>query len=65
MSWVLGGANDIFALSSDLKKANRDLHEDFIRAYESQSCLWSIKSKAYHDKAKRDVVYDVLLKNIG
>jgi hypothetical protein len=49
MSWVLGGANDIFAISSDLKKASRDLLEDFIRAYESQSCLWRIISKDYHD----------------
>jgi hypothetical protein len=45
MSLVLGGANDIFAMSSDLKKASRDLFEDFIRVYESQSCLWRIKSK--------------------
>jgi hypothetical protein len=65
MSWVLGGANDIFAMSSDLKETSRDLPEDFIRAYESQSCLWRIKSKDYHDKAKRDAAYDILLKNIG
>jgi hypothetical protein len=65
MSWVLGGANDIFAVSSDLKKASPDLLEDFIRAYESQSCLWRIKSKEYLDKAKRDAAYDILLKNIG
>jgi hypothetical protein len=30
MSRVLGGANDIFAMSSYLKKASRDLLEDFI-----------------------------------
>jgi hypothetical protein len=64
MSCVLGGANDIFAMSSDLKKINTDLLEDFIRAYESRSCLWRIKSKDYHDKAKRDAAYDILLKNI-
>jgi hypothetical protein len=62
MSLVLVGANDIFAMSSDLKKINRDLLEDFIRAYESQSCLRRIKSKDYHDKAKRDAAYDILLK---
>jgi hypothetical protein len=48
-------------MSNGLKKINRDLL-DFIRAYESQSCLWRIKSKDYHDKAKRDAAYDVLLK---
>jgi hypothetical protein len=52
-------------MSSDLKKASSDLLEDFIRAYESQSCLWHIKSKDYHDKAKRDAANDILLKNIG
>jgi hypothetical protein len=47
-------------MSSDLKMANRDLLEEFIRAYESQSCLWRSKSKDYH-KAKRDTAYDILL----
>jgi hypothetical protein len=43
---------------------SRDLLEDFIRAYESQSCLWRITSEDYHDKAKRDAAYDILfLKN--
>jgi hypothetical protein len=65
MSCVLGRANDIFVMSSDLKKINRGLLEDFIPAYESQSCLWRTKSKDYHDKAKRDAAYDILLKNIG
>jgi hypothetical protein len=32
------------------------------RAYERQSCLWRIKSKDNHDKAKRDAAYDILLK---
>jgi hypothetical protein len=49
-------------MSSDLKKNNRDLFEDFIRAYESQPCLWRIKSKDYHDKAKRNAAYVILLK---
>jgi hypothetical protein len=52
-------------MSSDQKKASRDLLEDFIRAYESQSCLWRIKSKDYHDKAKRDAAYDILFKKYG
>jgi hypothetical protein len=49
-------------MSNDLKKVNRDLLEDFIRAYESQSCLWRVKSKDCHDKAKRDAAYDILFK---
>jgi hypothetical protein len=49
-------------MSSDLKKASRDLLEGFIRAYESQSCLWRIKYKDYHDMGKRDAAYDILLK---
>jgi hypothetical protein len=36
-----------------------------IRAYESQSCLWRIKSKDYHNKAKRDAAYDILLNKYG
>lgn len=49
------------AMSSDLKKVNRELLEDFIRAYQNQPCLWHVKSKDYHDKAKRDAAYDILL----
>jgi hypothetical protein len=49
-------------MSSDLNKVNRNLLEDFIRAYVNQSCLWRIKSKDYHDKSKRDASYDILLK---
>jgi hypothetical protein len=46
---------------SDLEKASRDVLEDFIQAYRSQSCLWRIKSKDYHDKAKRNAAYGILL----
>lgn len=45
-----------------MKKSNRELLEDFIRAYESQPCLWRVKSKDYHDKAWRDAAYNMLLK---
>jgi hypothetical protein len=44
-------------MSSNLKKANHDLLEDFIGAYESQSCLWRIKSKDYYDKTKKDAAH--------
>jgi hypothetical protein len=49
-------------MSSYLKEVNRDLLEDFIQAYERLSCLWRSKSEDYHDKAKRDAAYDILLK---
>jgi hypothetical protein len=49
-------------MSSDLKNVNHNLLEDFIQAYKSQSCRWHIKSKDYHDKAKRDAAYHILLK---
>lgn len=48
-------------MSSDLKKANRELLEEFIRAYQSHPCLWRIKSPEYHDRTKKDAAYDRLL----
>lgn len=51
----------VFIMSSDLKKVNRELLEDFIRTYQSQLCLWNGKSKDYHDKSKRNVAYNLLL----
>jgi hypothetical protein len=48
-------------MSSVLKKVNRELLKDFIRVYQSQPCLWRIKSKDFHDKTKRDAAYDMLL----
>lgn len=48
-------------MSSDLKRSNRGLLEDFIRAYENQPCLWRIKSPEYHDRVKKDAAYKILL----
>lgn len=48
-------------MSTDLKKINRDLLEDFILEYKNHPCLWRIKSKEYHDKQKRDAAYNALL----
>lgn len=48
-------------MSSDLKKVNRELLEEFIREYQNQPCLWRIKSSEYHDRAKKDAAYDILL----
>jgi hypothetical protein len=47
-------------MTSDLRKRNRDVLEEFIRIYQSEQCLWRIKSKEYHDKAKRDAAYQRL-----
>lgn len=46
---------------SGIPKTSQQLLEDFIRAYQNHPCLWRIKSKDYHDKAKKDAAYDVLL----
>jgi hypothetical protein len=56
---------DICAMSSDLKKVNSDLLEDFIRLYESQSCPWRIKFKHDNDKVMWDAAYDIIFKNMG
>lgn len=52
---------DCFVMSTDLKKVNRELLEEFIRQYQNQPCLWQIKSPEYHDRAKRDAAYNILL----
>ena len=51
-------------MSTDFKKINRELLEDFIIAHQSQQYPWRIKSKDYHLKAKRDAAYGLLLINI-
>ena len=51
-------------MSTDLKKVNHGLLEDFILAHQSQRYPWRIKSKDYHNKTKRDAAYDLLLTNI-
>ena len=58
------GVNIICTMSTDLKKVNHELLEDFIIAHQSQRYPWRIKSKDYHNKAKRDAAYDLLLINI-
>lgn len=35
--------------------------EDFIAIYESETCLWKLKSKEYHDRTKRSVAIKRLL----
>jgi hypothetical protein len=31
--------------------------EEFIEIYQSEPCLWKIKSKDYHNRAKKDAAY--------
>ena len=50
-------------MSTDLKKVNHELLKDVIVAHQSQRYPWRIKSKDYHNKAKRDAAYDLLLTN--
>ncbi|XP_014271387.1 uncharacterized protein [Halyomorpha halys] len=48
-------------MSCDLNRFSREILEEFIRAYQNLPCLWRTKSPEYHDKAKREAAYDVLL----
>lgn len=36
--------------------------EEFITLYKSESCLWKVKSKDYHDRNKKVTVYVKLTK---
>ncbi|XP_026819049.1 uncharacterized protein LOC113558324 [Rhopalosiphum maidis] len=38
--------------------------EDFINIYRSEDCLWKIKSKAYHDRCKKDAAYKLLVEKL-
>ena len=48
-------------MTSDLRKGHCGVLEEFIRIYQSEPCLWRIKSKDYHDKGKRDAAYNRLV----
>lgn len=38
--------------------------KDFINIYHSESCLWKIKLKEYHDKHKKDAAYELLVEKL-
>lgn len=42
------------------EKENQCL-EEFINAYESEKCLWKIKSAEYHDRTKKEAAYGRLV----
>lgn len=35
--------------------------DEFIKRYESELCIWHIKSKAYHNRNKKDASYAKLV----
>jgi hypothetical protein len=51
-------------MTRDLRKGHRVVLEEFIRIYQSEPCLWRIKSKDYHDKGKRDAAYNRLVEKL-
>jgi len=40
---------------------SREFTEEFIKLYESEHCLWNVKSKEYHDRNKKDTAYRKLV----
>jgi hypothetical protein len=38
--------------------------EEFINIYQSEFCLWKIKSKGYHDRPKKEAAYSRLLEKL-
>ncbi|XP_060845222.1 uncharacterized protein LOC132924795 [Rhopalosiphum padi] len=40
---------------------SREFTEEFIKLYESEPCLWNVKSKEYHDRNKKDTAYRKLV----
>ena len=40
---------------------SREFTEEFIKLYESEPCLWNVKSKEYHDRNKKDTAYGKLV----
>ena len=38
--------------------------EEFINIYQSEFCLWKIKSKEYHDQPKKEAAYSRLLEKL-
>lgn len=41
---------------------SREFTEEFIKLYESEPCLWNVKSKEYHNINKKDTAYGKVVK---
>ena len=42
------------------KKLIPDMLAEFIEIYRSETCLWKIRSKEYHDRTRKEAAYDKL-----
>jgi len=45
------------------RKSNQ-IMEESIELYQSEYCLWYVKCKDYHDRAKRDAAYKKLVNKL-
>lgn len=43
---------------------SREFLEEFIAIYESETCLWQVRSKDYHDRIKKDAGYSRLIEKL-
>lgn len=43
---------------------SREFLEEFIAIYESETCIWQVKSKYYHDRIKKDAAYSRLIEKL-
>ncbi|KAK5644786.1 hypothetical protein RI129_006086 [Pyrocoelia pectoralis] len=51
-------------MTTEVKKGNREILEDFIEIYRSEPCLWNIKAKDYHNKIKKENAYRRLIEKL-
>ena len=51
-------------MTSHMKKGHRECLAEFISIYEQEPCLWSVKSKGYHDRGKRETAYKKLIQKL-
>ncbi|KAK5642441.1 hypothetical protein RI129_008608 [Pyrocoelia pectoralis] len=51
-------------MTTEGKKGNREILEDFIKIYRSEPCLWNIKAKDYHNKVKKENAYRRLIEKL-
>lgn len=49
-----------FVIIMSSRKWNQVI-EEFIEIYRSETCLWRVKSKEYHNREKRDAAYERLV----
>lgn len=52
---------DCFKLFKMSREKENQCLEEFISVYESEKCLWKIKSPEYHDRMKKEAAYGRLV----